>query len=1223
MEQIISVPPFCYEEEEDATKIATNLFFQKEFHELRSCFPNKEHYLNHQKIISRYLSPYRLGVCPTKFLVLHSTGTGKSGVASCLFDEYYSLYKNKFVFIFLGPNTITLDNFQIELKKLSINYKEIYGRINSFQKKKRKEKNIIFSKYSRADLEVLTENLTDIQKQLQFIIIIDEVHNLIDINQTKDNKKIETLENQRYQSLERFLKSIPKKICIYMTATPLRHSIYEVVPLLNLIIEDNEEKLNLNIFNKKNWKEVIQRAIEGKISYYRTNERDRKVITVFESESSPNFSNLNEDMIFKVNFSTMEEEQSNIYLEALFNNYSKENSRKNILPPPNFSDELIEKRNSPSKFRNNGKKIQYKFDSLDFFYSNDNRSIHRRSIISNDYELLEKIQNCTSERENLNQVRRYSIIFYNVIKEILSEPDKRFFIYSKYIKKSGIESLISILKIAFGFKDASKSENINSKRQYIYLKPYSSEKNNDDKENIHSKTLRLVSKFNNNMNIQVIFCSDKCSESLTFLDIERIHCLTPWWNFCRLKQIFGRAIRFRSHDRLIEKKKKYIFLNHLSKSNIPNPKDLERRLMKNKKQNCTEDYQIQFMNAFLSTSNFYQNEELDKQIDTLRENMMKEMENININVKIFLHCALPNMTKYNLIYQEHLTKEGKEKISQFEILQLKQFQQASKREKEIRDVIFLFFQNSIDFYLNYDNNRILSEDNYFTLQDYRIQCKEKFELMLEKNSDRQINTTNYDELYISSDTSTMEKISLVFQNNQKKALMFQDIVNYSGESDVRISKALMNLISKSKLLCIDKDEYYLNYRCNYFYLTKNEEDSVFSKKTKIMKLPRYNMVETKYVKKKNQTFNLESIKDIVKEENMEYIVEKSSLRLPNLKRKYNELDQQEQIDLLKKIKIKNENKELTEDIMKRIDLLPAPLKEQIEVNETKDSNFVECSESIKNIAQNLLFNNEIYISKKQNLQEGLFAVEINKNIFLFQLTNSFILNDQEKNKSLKKKILLHVQKKQKKYYDFALAEKKITRTKLNNMVWEKQESIVVEILKRYAEENNLNFDFKNHLNNIKKLDELYSEMETEKIKRMFDINMQFSNCFLQSQTHDDNYFDNEHNLLYLYSMWLCLVHINYLSNNIKDNHLQKEYILFFQKYYTDKRLESTGRNLSSFYIKELYQCFTKFFPNDMDIIKDDIKLYEENNDNKKKVSLKRWREVLIEILKKNNLYLAV
>ena len=66
---------------------------------------------------------------------------------------------------------------------------------------------------------------------------------------------------------------------------------------------------------------------------------------------------------------------------------------------------------------------------------------------------------------------------------------------------------------------------------------------------------KLIGEYNlpqncNGEYVNVILGTDVVKEGLNFHHIQKIHILTPHWNFSKTEQIIGRGIRYRSHDSL-------------------------------------------------------------------------------------------------------------------------------------------------------------------------------------------------------------------------------------------------------------------------------------------------------------------------------------------------------------------------------------------------------------------------------------------------------------------------------------------------------------------------------------------------------------------------------------------------------------------------------------------------------------------------------------------------
>ena len=126
MTEFIPINPFSYEKPQNM-KMSEYLYGLYEFYNYKSSEEKKdEFFLNHQKIISRFLSPYTLF---KDILIIHDMGTGKSGVVSAVFEEYHSFYGFEVNFVYLSNNEVTRSNFLQEFLKLSPTLKKLSNKI--------------------------------------------------------------------------------------------------------------------------------------------------------------------------------------------------------------------------------------------------------------------------------------------------------------------------------------------------------------------------------------------------------------------------------------------------------------------------------------------------------------------------------------------------------------------------------------------------------------------------------------------------------------------------------------------------------------------------------------------------------------------------------------------------------------------------------------------------------------------------------------------------------------------------------------------------------------------------------------------------------------------------------------------------------------------------------------------------------------------------------------
>ena len=160
-------------------------------------------------------------------------------------------------------------------------------------------------------------------------------------------------------------------------------------------------------------------------------------------------------------------------------------------------------------------------------------------------ELIKAIKPARAdEKRMLKNLSKFSSKYENVIRDILDHPKQLIFIYCSSVKGSGALLFSKILEL-FGFS-RSYGKRKGSGKQYSILTSQT-DRSID----------RIIDTFNRseNMygdNIQVIIGSRKISEGISLMNVQRVHVLTPHWNYSETEQAIARALRAYSHDDLKE-----------------------------------------------------------------------------------------------------------------------------------------------------------------------------------------------------------------------------------------------------------------------------------------------------------------------------------------------------------------------------------------------------------------------------------------------------------------------------------------------------------------------------------------------------------------------------------------------------------------------------------------------------------------------------------------------
>jgi hypothetical protein len=165
----------------------------------------------------------------------------------------------------------------------------------------------------------------------------------------------------------------------------------------------------------------------------------------------------------------------------------------------------------------------------------------------------------------LKQLKKCSVKYWLVVRDLYKYPKQKFFIYSNIVKGSGALLLGAILEV-FGFDHAP---NIKEVEGSTYCQTQGKESKELPISENPNRMLVLTGStltstqldnmvnniFNNKKNvygdyIRVIIGSHIIGEGVSFKHIRRIYVLTPGWNSATTEQALARGIRYKSHEEL-------------------------------------------------------------------------------------------------------------------------------------------------------------------------------------------------------------------------------------------------------------------------------------------------------------------------------------------------------------------------------------------------------------------------------------------------------------------------------------------------------------------------------------------------------------------------------------------------------------------------------------------------------------------------------------------------
>ena len=529
------------------------LYEKREFYELSKRESVSKLYKNHQLMTARFLSPWTNMYYDSLFLI-HDTGTGKSASAACLLNTLKNFNPN-IKMLYLTNNETLLDNFKEELMKHCPYLQEKLQ--NSYDKKKNtlfkmeRLEFTTFASFANLFIKNKVDKMGIALKYTDSLIILDEVHNLVS----------ESL--QSYRQIVEFLDSIPRKKVVSMTATPMRDNVIESIYLLNLVLPKdkklptgdnfinqyfNIEKLeSLDTFHLQNletysWKSEslkneFKKKIKGYVSVFRQQADDVKIQYIGKPISPIQF--------------------TPVFTEEMFDLQRKNYMKSFNMDRKLSTDETTKK--DGSFYANSLQATLMVFPDGSWGTAGTATYVNPKTekFYNKFFSELSWTEGMTNE-EQLDIVRRFSTVYFNVIKDILESTDKCVFVYCDKINGSGVLRLINLLVQRFKFS-LLKHDEIdwnNKKNRCIFLNETEGKKIN---------VQHLLKLFNDKRNkngeyIRVIFGTDKTKEGISLKNIQKIHILTPGWNFGKSNQAIGRGVRLYSHVDL-EDPKVDIFLH--------------------------------------------------------------------------------------------------------------------------------------------------------------------------------------------------------------------------------------------------------------------------------------------------------------------------------------------------------------------------------------------------------------------------------------------------------------------------------------------------------------------------------------------------------------------------------------------------------------------------------------------------------------------------------------
>ena len=148
-----------------------------------------------------------------------------------------------------------------------------------------------------------------------------------------------------------------------------------------------------------------------------------------------------------------------------------------------------------------------------------------------------------------NQLSEYSPKMYRIMQNIMkyrqdTKPTGKILIYSDFRGDSGGELIEQVLLVN-GYTKYNPSEPSSNTLKFTFI---TGEEGVDQRK----QNMKAFNESSNNRGeqIQIMIISGAGAEGISLTCVRQVHILEPYWNFVRIEQVFGRAIRLYSHDEL-------------------------------------------------------------------------------------------------------------------------------------------------------------------------------------------------------------------------------------------------------------------------------------------------------------------------------------------------------------------------------------------------------------------------------------------------------------------------------------------------------------------------------------------------------------------------------------------------------------------------------------------------------------------------------------------------
>lgn len=498
--------------------------------------------LKHQKLVKEMITHLDID----GMLFFHALGTGKTCAAVAITEAF----KGKRKILILTRGEGLKNNFIREIAFTCTDAAVYRQYRDTGDETFRKVKFAVGQVYNVGTYETFSKLISTFSDEeivanySNIVVVIDEVHNLRIQAERKETQHI-------YDSIHRFLHLIKEKKVILLSATPLKDSVDELASIMNLILPIEKQLPNGKIFlnhfipnGRLVNEEELSTKLYGRISFLSSIATDVKVTHVGEV--------IGKMVKFHVASVEMSKQQSKAYEKAV-----NEDVKISSSVETEEIEEDVELDERGGGLYSHARQATLFVDEKGRY----GRELYETLIVEkgNKISLNFRLKGATDE-EKLKSLELYSTKYAKVIREIISNPTEKVFIYGRYIRGGGLILFSKLLEL-FGFVQAGRQVTEKSPRERRYFLITSK----TPKEESESVRLTYNNKANNKAAlIQVIIGSPTITEGFSFFCVRQVHILTPHWNNTDTEQAIGRSIRVFSHNELPPEERTVRVFRHCS-----------------------------------------------------------------------------------------------------------------------------------------------------------------------------------------------------------------------------------------------------------------------------------------------------------------------------------------------------------------------------------------------------------------------------------------------------------------------------------------------------------------------------------------------------------------------------------------------------------------------------------------------------------------------------------